>query len=70
MWELPCHKVTDLLKEKGFVDLSSSNVKMSSRFDTRIDYIFFKGKAKKEIKKCGILEEKGLSDHKCVFVDF
>lgn len=42
-WELPKFDVTDSLKNNAFIDTLCDNVVPTSRFNTRIDYIFIKG---------------------------
>lgn len=68
-WEAPESQVTAKLAQEGYVDLGAAQPVMSSRFATRIDYIWAKHlPVTWKHEALGSLQEPGLSDHRSVLV--
>lgn len=79
-WEEPKYEVTNMIKDKGYIDVWKQpgtdiskydrNAPGTCRFDTRIDYFYMnKTKLFKRVHRCEILKT-NISDHDILVLDF
>lgn len=72
-WELPTDKVIKKIESRGYIDLlnpnNQSDIIPTSRFNTRVDYIFTNNKSL-EYESSVINNNNNQSDHKPVMVKF